>query len=59
MSPKLLFISYTSWTASGEINFLSKKQAAAHSESRISGTVAQFSYTVNNHEKIKIEEIHT
>lgn len=52
-------MSYISWTVSGEINFLSKKQAAAHSESRISRTVAQFSYTVNNHEKIKIEEIHT
>lgn len=59
VSPELLFISYTSWTGSGEINFLSKKQAAANSESRIHGAVAQFSYTVNSQEKIKTEERNT
>lgn len=52
-SPKVLFASYTSWTVSGERNVLSKKQAATHSESRISEAIAQFSYTVNNHKQVK------
>lgn len=34
-------------------------QVAAHSESRIYGAVAQFGYTVNSQEKIKIEERNT
>lgn len=51
VNPKLLFISHTSWTGSGEMNLLSKKQAAAHSESRIYGAVAQLGYTVNSQEE--------